>query len=465
MGNSNLLYLFRAYNAVTNPYASIKEINFSAAVLDQKKVEALAEKKGIQYYVNDIQENASSNIRTYVEESKYGLESEFSAKANVAYKGAVFSAGLDTAVAKKDNHAKNTRYLRIYEEHILYSVCMNMNAEDLKDCLSEAFCKEIQTKEPKYIFEKYGTHMLWNYNVGGSISVDCQYVETSNRSDLEIQADAKAAYKGLSGSASAEAKKKAEDFFSNKTMSVHTRGGKNIGALSEEEFYKEIPTWREGLDKYSVVFQLNKGDTVPIWEFLDDEMSQKYKKAFQEYYKKHLLDLRDKIPFVTDMRVLSLNNDRVSEHLQAGENVVQRNPGELSASNSDLNRNAKGKYIYLLYKLGTDKKRKISDIKIISGQNAPARNGYEKISTDLNEGAGGDYIYLTYCRDANATGIYSLGTYTQTGEISGNWKAITDWNGNAYDLNRNAGGDYIYLARYEDPMLRDIQREIEEFEI
>ncbi len=34
MENSNLLYLFRAYNAVTNPYASIKEINFSAAVLD-----------------------------------------------------------------------------------------------------------------------------------------------------------------------------------------------------------------------------------------------------------------------------------------------------------------------------------------------------------------------------------------------------------------------------------------------
>gem|GEM_PF-5668715 len=34
MGNSNLLYLFRAYKAVTNPYASIKEINFSAAVLD-----------------------------------------------------------------------------------------------------------------------------------------------------------------------------------------------------------------------------------------------------------------------------------------------------------------------------------------------------------------------------------------------------------------------------------------------
>ncbi|MCI5740163.1 MAG: hypothetical protein SO445_08340 [Lachnospiraceae bacterium] len=95
--------------------------------------------------MNDIQENASSNIRTYVEESKYGLESEFSAKANVAYKGAVFSAGLDTSVAKKDNHAKNTRYLCVYEEHILYSVCMNVNAEDLKDCLSEAFCKEIQT--------------------------------------------------------------------------------------------------------------------------------------------------------------------------------------------------------------------------------------------------------------------------------------------------------------------------------
>jgi hypothetical protein len=38
----------------------------------------------------------------------------------------------------------------------------------------------------------------------------------------------------------------------------------------------------------------------------------------------------------------------------------------------------------------------ITELKIITGENANAPNGFVKLPIDLNKGAGGEYIYLCY---------------------------------------------------------------------
>lgn len=64
----------------------------------------------------------------------------------------------------------------------------------------------------------------------------------------------------------------------------------------------------------------------------------------------------------------------------------------------DLNKDAGGDYIYLYYKKGSDKSNLggVTDIKFVTGKNAPAPSGYKKVDLDLNKGADGEYIYLCY---------------------------------------------------------------------
>ena len=90
----------------------------------------------------------------------------------------------------------------------------------------------------------------------------------------------------------------------------------------------------------------------------------------------------------------------------------------------------------------------ISEIRIIYGSSssiaAPA--GFTKVNTDLNRYAGGNYIYLCYKRGVGTpiTGICV--TVNSGAPPSGsNWTRI------GVDLNRRAGGSYIYLWYTHDP--------------
>lgn len=64
-----------------------------------------------------------------------------------------------------------------------------------------------------------------------------------------------------------------------------------------------------------------------------------------------------------------------------------------------MNDGAGGEYIYLYYKKGTKGEYDtdgITDMLLVTGKNAFAPAGYDRLSVDLNRGAGGKYIYLCY---------------------------------------------------------------------
>lgn len=66
----------------------------------------------------------------------------------------------------------------------------------------------------------------------------------------------------------------------------------------------------------------------------------------------------------------------------------------------DLNESVGGQYIYLCEHRqsgsDTDGQKCITDIQFVTGENAKPPLGYEIIRQDLNRGAGGEYIYLCY---------------------------------------------------------------------
>ena len=128
-----------------------------------------------------------------------------------------------------------------------------------------------------------------------------------------------------------------------------------------------------------------------------------------------------------------------------------------TAINKDLNAGAGGAYVYLLYKKGTDKSKAITDFYIKTGSSPSSltHNGltYQPVpgvgGTNLNYDAGGNKIYLFYTKgkfydDRAVTGL-SADNY-RAGAVTLNDGA------SAADLNKGAGGEYIYLhVNYTKP--------------
>lgn len=93
----------------------------------------------------------------------------------------------------------------------------------------------------------------------------------------------------------------------------------------------------------------------------------------------------------------------------------------------------------------------IKDVLLVTGNDEPPL-GYVKIPVDLNKGVGGAYIYLCYSRSGDHPAITDFKV-----KMGGNsrpdpgYEFVLHTNGNPLDLNKGAGGEYIYLTYTRNP--------------
>lgn len=121
-------------------------------------------------------------------------------------------------------------------------------------------------------------------------------------------------------------------------------------------------------------------------------------------------------------------------------------PSGFTKINLDLNKGAGGKYIYLCYKK-EESETGIVDICILDGAEKNP-TGYRKCPLDLNAGAGGSYLYIAY-RVGNVQESRRFG-YTDI-DVKSNGDNVMHYPDrgfclNSTDLNKGAGGDYIYIV-------------------
>ncbi|MDR1773573.1 MAG: hypothetical protein LBR30_01690 [Clostridioides sp.] len=129
----------------------------------------------------------------------------------------------------------------------------------------------------------------------------------------------------------------------------------------------------------------------------------------------------------------------------------------------DLNSLAGGDYIYLCYKSEELPLEVVTDIRIINtGKNnsKPTIKGYTTLDLELNHGAGGDYIWLAFKKskyNEDIGGITDIKFETSLVSKSLIFDNLSEtgytiiWE----DLNKNAGGKWIYLSyKREFPLLK-----------
>ncbi len=88
----------------------------------------------------------------------------------------------------------------------------------------------------------------------------------------------------------------------------------------------------------------------------------------------------------------------------------------------------------------------ITELQIISGKNSNAPKGFEKIPVDLNKGAGGDYLYLCYKKEEATAGIIDILVLHDKKADGKGTECPAGYEKIGADLNKKAGGEFIYLA-------------------
>jgi hypothetical protein len=115
----------------------------------------------------------------------------------------------------------------------------------------------------------------------------------------------------------------------------------------------------------------------------------------------------------------------------------------------DFNHGAGGDYVDVFYSMGN--KDVITDLRV-SGANdrddaekMAKRDGYIFVPGDLNKHAGGEYIYISFSRDTrNGNAITRIGAFSSDSKIEKKPDGWDAWS--PTDCNCGAGGEYIYLV-------------------
>ena len=166
----------------------------------------------------------------------------------------------------------------------------------------------------------------------------------------------------------------------------------------------------------------------------------------------------DATEFITDVKLIGYKNKTQFDNLQ---DKLEKEGW--TAINKDLNADAGGDYIHLLYKseANTDGLNHgyITDFFILGSKSGSfdeeitfegrtyhlvsfeGSTEFENSNGDLNRGAGGDYIHLYYTKDPmNEQAVSEIVFDNSESGALGNQGGST-----AYDLNNKAGGKYIYM--------------------
>lgn len=151
--------------------------------------------------------------------------------------------------------------------------------------------------------------------------------------------------------------------------------------------------------------------------------------------------------FVTDIKFVSNKN---------ADTAKRSRPDGYDLIDKDLNKGAKGNFIYLCYKLGAKKDALTNICLESSGSGRSAgdhevthqnkKSTYTRNGQDLNQGAGGDYIYLNTTKDSDFQPVSRVDVLYDSETLAKEWMPVR-WAGtnDPADCNKSVRGSYIYI--------------------
>jgi len=381
------------------------------------------------------------------------ITSKITAGLNIGLFGGELSTALSYQVSKHWEYLFS-RIQLFYNSYRLRFTDVNFLKQILKPSIKVEMSKALTSKRAFHDFlDNYGCYYINGIMVGAYASIYSAFSKEDFKSKKEMQVTLDAHYKVLSGGTSTEIKNEYSRTSSKETTSVISRGGKSIPTKPED---LERSSWQSEAIQSPTWIGFTGGGTpetkglVPMYYLFDNDAQPRLIEWWKEYIQNnsHFADIGERLG------AINVNGD--SNSAEKGKNNTKANIYTLVPDNTnpiDVNKGAGGWYVYIGQKkirLNDDYSSAITDLVTIRGKNAIAPVGYKKIDFDLNRGAGGDFIYL--CVEYGNTeqipirNLSLLLSSDKWGDPYYNgWEVVKDASGGNSDLNKGAGGKFIYL--------------------
>ncbi|MDR1398843.1 MAG: hypothetical protein LBJ41_02845 [Treponema sp.] len=451
--NTFLLY---GYDVIKSSYINRSDVKMGHPILDVNKVNTL----------DLVRQSAttSSFWESASGESVKELFESLNASASVAYKGALFSGKVSAEFSTSSSSKQIVRYAKgrgfqITKEEFLRQTSPSV----LKNLLDNTFKDDIMEQSASYILATYGTHLIARSYWGGEAEFNYSYTGTELKNDQDIKAALNASYGGFNGEASVENKKNAQELNSNSTFFSSSRGGANTSWVTAEQFTAGYADWVQTVKNQPDLCGIPNfnNDLIPIWSIAKEVSSTRAALIEQEFNKIAsaqgvALDGYKYVPpapvysYVTDINVIEQRGDGVPSGYTNLVKTDMYNPN--GGGVLDANQGAGGAWIRIPYKIAQDNNHNaIAEIRVVNtggSGSAPNNAGWNTISFDLNKGAGGPYLWLLY-RKVNASdtkAIDFIGCYSGSSAGSSQILSGYEWAGGRVDLNTSAGGAWLYLT-------------------
>lgn len=320
---------------------------------------------------------------------------------------------------------------------------------------------------PETIFARYGTHVMTGAVMGArldyNVSIETSKIASGSSLDVMARAGCKAKFAGaeISGEFSSTQERESYDQYS--TVRIHAYGGKP--ELVEEQ--NNFSEWRHSIDTSRVWMRFTEAGLIPIWEFCSDSTRKNLiRDALPAWIQRSAITTEDP-PLQPSMCIIDIITSA-----SFGADTVPHDGLTYYRLEADLNAGVNGaRNVYLYYALGYDtirtgERTPITSMRLGQATSTPSvardraqEGGHVLVEgVDLNYDAGGDFIYLGIKREQGADPIRGLMVYNQSvqqrkfsrGASSTGLTEVPSNLAGLLDLNRNAGGHYIYLYYTKD---------------
>ncbi len=378
---------------------------------------------------------------------------DLSAKLKLKSKHPLFSGSFESEFDKSQTKKSDVYFIKSISGYPKYSEYIDIT-DDFMDILDPTFEKNLNgSMSPEELFDAYGTHLVVEALMGARCTYNYTYTATSAQTTTQIKAKVDATYRFISGSASAEDTKTAEEFLSSTSFQSVLSGGKDVDATTLANLLKNFQSWVDSLATATpTIYGIsNMNSLIPVWTLTADKARAK---ELEDFYNERggdirkLIDAMSVIPAPapapeTYIKSIVITSDEDYDTSIDGSSY----PG-YKRIGRDLNKDVGGDFIYMWYNTTNDPAQALTDIRITYGD-FKLSGPYTKNPHDLNKNAGGEYIYLwTSTSSTVGAPIKSINVIFGENADMPSGYSVVKYNDSkaAAELNKGAGGAFIYMG-------------------
>jgi hypothetical protein len=339
-------------------------------------------------------------------------------------------------------------FVGVESEVRLWKVSLPFDAAQVRPLLSAEARADLSNLAPAQLFEKYGTHLLAEYVVGGRVGYYTAAEKELAASGMDIAAVAEHSFKAALGELDLKDDPQME-------QRVHTLRERSTFRLAyiggDEQCGSQLLAagnyrkWLQSVSSAPSLSGFTPLSLMPIWELSDNPARRtQLLEAFHTYASQHRLPEPVGIERVAMAGITAIASDTPRPPLVEGFRPIGLN----------LNEGAGGKYIYLYYQTGLDDYPALTDLTMVTGQDISAPFGWTKVKLNLNAGTTGMHIYLCYQQGASSDPVRQFRVLMGPNpEIPAGFALVGNYyhDNRPQNLNEAAGGEPLWLAVSREP--------------